>query len=205
MNDQFSNIWGDLSNRVGLSTIRDCSRGGKSDSEYMVSSEKEAIKFDFDGTKDKSAIEVLMAGWFHEWEKKGWQKTIPKGVDCLYIQNGKLFLVEFKNQTKVDNKDVKIKIHDTLALLSSFYSIERSEFSQIEIILIRKFKSTSSYASKKNMRDFVNKKANFVPRFSTHMDFLQKVYQTKISVLSPTDYEKLIETPNDSEVVVCTQ
>ena len=194
MKDKLSNIWGDLSKKVGLSTIRKCSFGND---KLFIESDKAVINFD-------DAKQVLMKEWFEEWKRKNWRTAEFTSVDCLYIQNDKLFLVEFKNTENVNNKDVKIKIQDTLALLSRFYSIERNEFSHIEIILVRKFKSTSAYNAKRSIREFPNKKANYVPRFSTHLDFLQKVYQTKISVLSPTDYEKLINTPSESEVSVCT-
>ena len=194
MKDKFSNIWGDLSKKIELSTISDCSFGND---KLFIKSNIEAINF------DKAKL-VLMQEWFEEWKRKKMKPAEFTSVDCLYIQNGKLFLVEFKNTENINNKDVKVKIQDTLALLSRFYSIERDDFSHIEIILVRKFKSISSTDAKRSIREFPNKKANYVPRFSTHLDFLQKVYQTKISVLSPTDYEKLINTPNESEVSVST-
>ena len=184
MKDKFTNIWGDLSKRVGVTTIQECS---KDEDIYLVNSTVEAIKFDCDGNSiGKNVIDVLMLDWFNEWKKKKWHKNIPRGVDCLYVKDETLFLVEFKNQAKVDYVEIKGKIYDTLALLSFFYSLDRSEFSDIEILIVKKF------SRNEEMELIINRKTKKPRRISTHLDFLQKIYQTKITVLSPIEYEALI-------------
>ena len=194
MEDKFSRIWGDLLNRVGTSTIRECSYGGAKGKEmHLVDSTRIVIEFDY--VSEELAKELNV-------EK-------PTSVDALYIQDGKLCLVEFKNTDKFDDSDkkkgkdyweeVKMKIHDTLVILQRFDYISWADFPLIQIIVVRKFNS------KDRTRVLEMQKAGKTPRLNMKLNFLQKAYQTNIFDMNPDEYKKLINTPNDSEVVVCTQ
>ena len=168
---KFSYVWGNLSNKVGTSTIRKCSYGGPVGSKtYLVESEKIVINFD-------DASEALA---------EQLQVKKPDSVDALYIQDERLYLVEFKNTDDPNYEQVKMKIHDTLAILMRFDYITYSDLPFINIILVRKFKSKE----KRNMHHI--KKAGKVPRLKLKLNFIQKVYQTNVFDISPEEYKKLI-------------
>ena len=181
MKGKFSHIWGDLSKRVGFSTITRCSEDDDK-KVHLIESEKEVIDFD-------DVSEVLA---------KDLQVNKPSSVDALYIQDDMLYLVEFKN-TNPKSDEMRVKIHDTLAILKISGYITDTDHKFIKIILVRKFKST---AIKERRR---LKNAGLQPKLKKGLDFLQKVYPSvEFFDMSPDEYKKLINTSNESEVVVCT-
>ena len=182
MKDKLSRIWGDLSKKWGLSTISQCSYDGDNNV-YLIESEKEVINFD---EVSKELAKEL-------------QVNKPSSVDALYIQDDMLHLVEFKNTHNPKPDEVRVKVHDTLAMLKLSNFITDDDYKLIKIILVRKFKATTI----KNIRRMKN--AGVQLKLKMGLDFLQKVYPSvEFFDMSPDEYKKLINMPNESEVASCT-
>ena len=183
MKDKFSHIWGDLSKRGGLSTITQCSYDDDN-KVYLIKSEKEVIHFDEVSKELAKALQV----------------NKPSSVDALYIQDDMLYLVEFKNTRNPKPDEVRVKVHDTLAILKLSNLITSADHQFIKVILVRKFKGT---AIKERRR---LKNAGIPLRLKMGLDFLKKVYPSiEFFDMSPDEYKKLINIPNESEAPACTQ
>jgi len=183
MADKFSLLWGDLSEKVELSTITKCSEDDDK-KEYLVKSEKVVINFD--------EVSKILA--------KELQVAKPSSVDTLYVQDGLLYLIEFKNTTKPKPDEVRVKVHDTLAILALSGYITDADHHFIKMILVRKFKGTA----RKEGRRLEN--AGLQPQLRKGLDFLQKVYPfVEFFDMSPDDYKELINKQNNNEVSPCTQ
>ena len=117
---------------------------------------------------------------------------MPKSIDCLYIKEGTLYLVEFKNKFKIARgdylDDIKPKIHDSLSSLNHFYKLNESDFQQIEIIIVHKAKKS---ISKSVSHERLNKKsASSCPN---PLIFLQNVYRIKISKMTSDEFFQKIQ------------
>ena len=104
----------------------------------------------------------------------------------------------FDDSDKKKGKDyweeVKMKIHDTLAILQRFNYLTYDDFSLIQIIIVRKFNS------KEVTRILEMRKAGKVPKLNMRLNFVQQAYQTNIFDMSPDEYKKLINTSNELNV-----
>lgn len=167
--NKFNQIWDDLKNEFPFSTMRECSFDDDN-KVYLIDQDLEKVVFDFD---DVSEI----------WAKKKLGCRKPKSVDALYTEANRLHLVEFKNQSKVDHRDVKAKIHDTLSLLNYFYAFEQSDFEKIRITLVRKGEK-DSYKKVGHRR--LNEKAG--SSCPPSLEFLQTVYRINISKLTKDEF-----------------
>lgn len=176
MENKLTQIWEDLESEFDLSNIRECSFGGPEGKKiHLVDSNK--VAFNFDKVTEVWAKEKL----------KCHTQAIPKSVDCVYVEEDYLFLVEFKNTTKIDNSDVKAKIHDSLSLLNYFYTFEQLDFQRIEVVLVRKEKESTS-------KELMHKRLNQLSNSSCppSLDFLQKVYRIKISKMTCHEFLQYI-------------
>ena len=113
----------------------------------------------------------------------------PKSIDCLYIDNGLLTLVEFKNTISINKKidDIKMKIHDTLLLLNYLYHFDDSDFRLIEIVIVRKKAPVAS--NQKSSRHLMKLAESSCP---PRLKFLQKAYRIKISSMNQDEYSNRI-------------
>jgi len=183
MKDKLSHLWGDLSEKIGLSTITECSKDDDK-KVHLVKSEKVVVDFD-------DASKALA---------KDLQVDKPSSVDSLYVQGDFLYLVEFKNTIKPKPDEVRVKVHDTLATLKLSGYITDADHQFIKVILVRKFKGTAT----KERRRLEN--AGLKPKLKKGLDFLQKVYPlVEFFDMSPDDYKESINTSNNREVTPCTQ
>jgi len=185
MKDKFSRVWGDLVNNenVGLSNIRECSYDKDNDM-YLIDSKKDTINFD-------KASEVLA---------KKLRVNKPSSVDSLYVQDEMLYLVEFKNTFDPKPDEIRVKVHDTLAILKLSEYITDSDYSFIKIIIVRK----RTRKVEEKIRGI--KKAGKVPKAKMGLDFLQLVYpRVEFFDMNPNEYKKFINNESVSEVSSCTQ
>ena len=183
MTDKLSHLWGDLSEKVGFSTITKCSEDDDK-KVHLIKSEKMVINFD--------EVSRVLA--------KELQVAKPSSVDTLYIQDGLLYLVEFKNTTTPKPDEVRVKVHDTLAILKLSGYITDDDHQFIKMILVRKFKGTA----RKERRRLEN--AGLQLQLKKGLDFLQKAYPlVEFFDMNPDDYSESINTTDDSEVSSCTQ
>ena len=171
---KFDQIWEDLKDEFSYSTIKECSYDDENDV-HLIDFELDKVVFNFDQISET-------------WAQKRLGCRKPKSIDTIYIDDGKLHLIEFKNTSRVDHRDVKAKIHDSLALLNYFYEFEQSDFNRIEIILVRKEKPKSSKAV---MRKHANYKSE--SNCPPSLEFLQKVYRVNISKITNDDFLQYIQ------------
>ena len=170
-------IWRDLLNEFGVSTIKACSLDKRNDGTEIFLSEslKKAVNFD-DVARDK-ADKLL-------------QVQTPKSVDCLYLENGKLSLVEFKNKKRIEGREkenIKLKFHDTLVLLNYLYEFDRSDYSKIELILVKKRKEKQVIDEFERNMDLASKSS--CPDW---LKFIEKTYGIKISMMHQDEYSKRV-------------
>jgi len=174
--NKFDQIWNDLKNEFS-STIKDCSFDDDN-KVYLIDEDLRKVVVDFD--------EVAKY-----WAKNKLGCETPKSMDCLYVKEKKLHLVEFKNQKHIKKREyldgIKPKIHDTLSILNYFYSFEQSDFERIEVTIVHKEKNTPKEVGRRNL----DKKAD--SSCPSALKFLQKVYQIKISKLTITEFIKSLQ------------
>lgn len=109
--------------RSCLSTFKECSIDTSKDPVCYLSSNEEPA-FDFDEIKE-------------EFCKKN-DITHVSSMDSLYITTDKVYLIEFKNQknNKLKWEKIKNKMHDSLSILNKEFSIDGSNYHQIEAFII---------------------------------------------------------------------
>jgi len=106
-------------------------------------------------------------------------------MDCLYVEDDVLFLVEFKNVVKINKKidDIKMKIHDTMSMMNYFYDFNDLDFELIKIVIVNKpSESSPTGMFGKHMNQI--SKSSCPPR----LIFLEKVYRIKISVMDSDEF-----------------
>lgn len=172
MDSKLNKIWEDFSKDYAFAkaTIRDCSWDDAKDS-YLLDSSKGA--FDFDKISEEVSKNILRC-------KK------PKSVDCLYIDNDNLFLVEFKNSTKNKWDDIKMKVQDTILLLNYLYNFSNSEFKSIQVIIVT---AKSDSPNRGNRRHLDSRAQSSCP---SRLLFLEKVYQVNISTVECDKYAESV-------------
>ena len=138
---------------------------------YLIDSDKEAIDFDLVSEALTKELKV--------------QK--PKSVDCLYVEAEKLFLVEFKNQKKINKDDIKLKIYDSLSLLNYFYKLDEGEI--IEMIIVRKGNAPTSTAVE--ISSYLNVLAD--SHCPTWLKFIEQTHRVKISMIYQDEYFKQLD------------
>lgn len=64
----------------------------------------------------------------------------PSSLDSLYIENGKLMFVEFKNMiwSKIKSSDIQLKIHESIALLKMEYGLRDEDFEGCTIYIVHR-------------------------------------------------------------------
>jgi len=170
---KFERIWNDFSEILEISTIKDCSFAGSSQT-YLIDSSKQAI--DFNKVSEALVREKLNI------------KLKPKTLDCIYLDAGLLVLVEFTNSLNKQLDDIKLKIHDSLLLLNFLYNFDENDLRSIEIILVRK--GNAAVASNQRSNNHLKNLAD--SSCPPSLKFLQKAYRIKISSMCQDEYLKRI-------------
>ena len=166
-------VWGDLqklSDGDCVSTVKKCSYD-ESNKVYLIDSNKVAIDFDIVSEKLTSTLGV----------------SKPRSMDCLYVEDSELVLVEFKNKRRIEGKlkeDIKLKIYASLALLKYCYQLGKDEIA--EIIIVKK--GGISVQTSVEIGLHFDKMAN--SSCPTWLKFIEKTHGIKISMMNQDDYLK---------------
>ena len=178
MTSKFAQIWDDLKSEFPYSTIKECSLDDskKDVRTYLVEADINGDVFDFDEIKES-------------WAKNKFECEDPKSLDCLYVKNETLYLVEFKNKVKIKKQeylgDIKLKIHDSLSMLNYLYGFEKTDFQQIEVIIVSKASSEVQFSKYMNKISGVS-----CPKA---LEFIQTIYRIKISKMTNDEFLQKIQ------------
>lgn len=114
-----------LESEFETSTITDCS-WDDAQSVTLVSNTEIPV-YDFD----------LIA---HHVTDEAKRFLTPSSLDSLYIENGKLTFVEFKNMkwSKINSSDLQLKIHESIALLKMEYELRDEDFYESTIYIVHR-------------------------------------------------------------------
>jgi len=172
--NKFDQIWDDLKSEFS-STIKECSFD-EDNKVYLIDLDLEKVVVCFDD---------VAKNWAKDENKLDCET--PKSMDCLYVKDKKLCLVEFKNKKHIKKREylngIKPKIHDTLSILNYYYGFEKSDFAGIEVMIVHKEKEVSP---KKESHNRLSKIAD--SSCPPSLEFLQKVYRIKISKITSVEF-----------------
>lgn len=169
--NKICDFWQSLSNNYSSSkkTIKHCSYDDAKN-EYLVTIETEA--FDFDEISEEVA-------------KSHYQCKKPKSVDCIFLKDQIIHLVEFKNSGNNKWEDIKMKVHDTMLLLDSVYDLNISDHQSMKVIVVTK----KSEDPRTRMSHHMNKLAG--SSCPSKLKFLKDAYKVDISTVMSDEFESI--------------
>lgn len=169
--NKIGDFWHSLSHTYSSSkkTIKLCSYDDAK-KEYLVTIEREA--FDFDEISEEVAK-------FH------YQCIKPRSVDCVFLKDQIIYLVEFKNSSKNKWDDLKMKVHDTMLLLDSVYDFNISDHQSMKVIIVTK----NCEDPRARMSHHMNKIAG--SSCPSRLKFLKDAYNVDISTVMSDEFESL--------------
>lgn len=113
----------------------------------------------------------------------------PKSLDSIYLElKDRLCFIEFKNSkwTSIDKDAVKMKIYETLSLLSSYYRTNFEIFTYSKIFIIHKHEPKNSSAARKRLN------GTCPDRFR----LLEEMFKVKIVRYDALDFEEYLTKYN---------
>lgn len=155
------------------STLRECSFDNDK-KQYLTSLELECINFD--------QVKSNYAGKVNINEMCS--------VDAAICKNDKLYFIEFKNQTSVKWKEVRLKVHESIIILKEELILEDSELNDIEVITVTK-NNIKQQSTIDRIRENMKTKAKNPDRIESFGIFEHR-YGIKSIKLTELDFRNLL-------------
>lgn len=161
-------IKADIVNKYEVSNFKDCSFDNTNHASLV--NNQVIVIYNFDQISD-TIFSSLGPGCLN-----------PKSLDSIYLGlKDKLCFAEFKNSkwTKIDKDAVKLKIYETLSLLSAYYGFGLTEYRNFKIFIVHKHDPKSSSAARKRLN------GTCPDRFK----LLEEMFKIKIARYDALDFE----------------
>lgn len=155
------------------STLKECSFDNDKN-QYLTLLELECINFD--KVKSNYAEKVNISEMC--------------SVDAALYKDNKLYFIEFKNQTSVKWKEVRLKVHESILILKEELKLEDSELNDIEVITVTK-NNTKQQSIIDQIRGNMKSKAKNPDRIENFGIFEHK-YGIKSIKLTELDFRTIV-------------